>query len=142
MYDDANRLIEVTYNEYKINYIYDDNGNMIRTTSADLDTEGPTADSITNSGSPTTGSAFKVYANNVVDAGSAIDKVVFPTWTVKNGQNDLIWHEGTYLGNGKWGVTINIGDHNNETGEYIVHIYGYDKAGNNRALGSTKVVVL
>ena len=64
-------------------------------------------------------------------------KVQFPTWTEKNGQDDLVsewWNnskvKGTISGNT---VTfrVNASDHNNEGGKYITHIYAYDKIGNN-----------
>lgn len=58
-----------------------------------------------------------------------IKKVMFPTWTTNNNQDDLIWHEGTVSGNTAkcW---IGIENHNNEYGEYTTHIYAYDTVGN------------
>ena len=50
----------------------------------------------------------------------------FPTWTEKNGQDDLIWYTGTVIGqNGK--ITIDVSKHNYEGGKYITHVYAYDK---------------
>ena len=52
----------------------------------------------------------------------------FPTWTSKNGQDDLIWHDGTVCNNY---ITcyINASDHNNEQDGFITHIYVNDKLG-------------
>lgn len=58
-----------------------------------------------------------------------IDKVLFPTWTEKDDQDDLIWHTGT-VKNGIATVRISISDHNNENGKYNTHIYAYDKENN------------
>ncbi len=56
--------------------------------------------------------------------------VAFPTWTESNGQDDLIWHSGTI----KYGTvaecTIDLNTHNKESGNYITHVYAYDKNGN------------
>ena len=50
----------------------------------------------------------------------------YPTWTNNNGQDDLIWHKATSTTshNSTCGYyRITKGEHKNETGEYIVHIY-------------------
>ena len=60
--------------------------------------------------------------------GVGIARVLFPTWTEKKGQDDIIWYEGEY--NGRWICHVNISDHKNEQGTYITHIYAYDNAGN------------
>lgn len=75
---------------------------------------------------------------NVNDA-SGIDRVMFPSWTKYNGQDDLIGNDGswpyqnalrgTVTGN-RASFRVNRKDHNNEMGEYITHIYAYDKYGN------------
>jgi hypothetical protein len=63
-----------------------------------------------------------------------IDKVVFPTWTVLNDQDDLAnnfmnTQKGTKNGD-TYTFTVNASDHNNEVGQYITHIYAFDKGGN------------
>ena len=76
----------------------------------------------------------------------AVDRVQFPTWTEKNGQDDLQsdWTvnraaSGTINGNT---VTyrVNASDHNDETGNYVTHIYAYDKSGNVSSYGKVIVV--
>ncbi len=56
--------------------------------------------------------------------------VAFPTWTAANGQDDIIWHQGSV----KYGTvaecTIDLNTHNKESGSYITHIYAYDINGN------------
>lgn len=65
-----------------------------------------------------------------------VTSVKMPTWTSANGQDDLIWHDAAVSGNVAT-CTINISDHNKETGEYITHVYVYDKAGNYATTGTT-----
>ncbi|MGN1193994.1 MAG: GBS Bsp-like repeat-containing protein, partial [Acutalibacteraceae bacterium] len=63
-----------------------------------------------------------------------VTKVMFPTWTTYDGQDDLIWAEGTLTGNTAK-VWISVESHNNECGEYITHIYAYDAVGNESTSG-------
>lgn len=58
-----------------------------------------------------------------------VTSVTMPTWTEANGQDDLVWHEATINGNTAT-CTINISDHNGESGVYITHIYAYDDVQN------------
>lgn len=83
---------------------------------------------------------YTIEIGNLKDP-SGVASVKFPTWTSKNGQDDLKWHEGTYLGNGTWRVVINKSEHKNESGEYITHIYGYDGAGNRKLLKEVKTTM-
>ncbi len=58
-----------------------------------------------------------------------VTKVTMPTWTLKNGQDDLVWHTAAISGNTAT-FHVGIGDHNLESGDYLTHIYAYDAAGN------------
>lgn len=85
--------------------------------------------------------SFRGYTiKAIVSDPLGIERVQFPTWTLKNGQDDIIddWGmneaaSGTIVGNT---VTyrVNTSEHNNETGMYKTHIYAYDKLGNFTAL--------
>ena len=55
-------------------------------------------------------------------------RVQMPTWTVNNGQDDIVWHEAE-LKNGVATFTVNRKNHNFEYGDYITHIYAYDREG-------------
>ncbi len=63
-----------------------------------------------------------------------ISSVSFPTWTSENGQDDIIWYEGTIDGNTA-SCSISISNHNSERGLYNTHIYAYDIWGNSGFLG-------
>lgn len=65
-----------------------------------------------------------------VDTAWGVKAIQFPSWTVKNGQDDLIWHEGT-ISNGKSTYRVLAKDHGNaRCEEYITHIYVWDDSGN------------
>ena len=80
----------------------------------------------------------------VTDNGS-VKRVSFPTWTVKNGQDDLAANfMATQLGTksgDRYTFRVNASSHNNETGTYVTHIYAEDRAGNvtNMALPAVEV---
>lgn len=63
-----------------------------------------------------------------------ISKVVFPSWTALNDQDDLadnFMNTQTGTKNGDtYTFRVNASDHNNELGQYITHIYAIDKGGN------------
>ncbi len=66
-----------------------------------------------------------------------VTRVAFPTWTVRNGQDDLqtpwpVGEQWSQRGDGTatYVIKINASDHNFEEGYYTTHIYAYDAAGN------------
>ena len=67
--------------------------------------------------------------NCTVTDNYGIDKVMFPTWTDYNNQDDIIWYEGVLKDN-RASCTIDISEHNNEHINYTTHIYAYDIHGN------------
>jgi len=79
----------------------------------------------------------------------ALDRVAFPTWTVNNGQDDIIdnWENnpkalGT-ISNGKATYRVSTVDHNLEQNcEYRTYIYAWDKAGNQASVGNIAYPVL
>lgn len=70
------------------------------------------------------------YTMNVVfNAPNGVSRVAFPTWTIENGQDDLLWMDGEIRGNTA-SYTVDIKDHNFELGLYVTHVYVYDSVGN------------
>ena len=79
-----------------------------------------------------------------------VNRVVFPTWTVLNDQDDIAaeWWDvnhtatrGTRNGD-TWTFHVNIADHNNERGTYLTHIYAYDDAGNRSCFAPYDAIVV
>ncbi|MBJ8325318.1 GBS Bsp-like repeat-containing protein [Streptococcus pacificus] len=64
---------------------------------------------------------YTVRVNNVP---MAINGIVVPVWTSKNGQDDIKWYEGKKIADGEYLATILLGNHNLEEGFYNVHVYG------------------
>lgn len=74
-----------------------------------------------------------------------VSKVQFPTWTEKNGQDDIVsdWRNSskckgtvTKLSDGRYQAvhTEKLSEHNNERGAYITHIYAFDQYGREKKL--------
>ena len=78
---------------------------------------------------------------------SGIDRVQFPTWTTANGQDDLVndWVNNAAVRGIIEGemVTFRVkdSDHNFEKGEYITHIYAYDKFGNATSYAADPIIL-
>lgn len=98
----------------------------------EADTEKPVISNVVVSDVSTLGYTITC----TVTDNTGIDRVQFPTWTLKNDQDDiqLDWGtsekaRGTINGNT---VTFRVNDseHNYEKGTYITHIYAYDTFGN------------
>ena len=76
-----------------------------------------------------------------------VDRVQFPTWTQKDGQDDIIqdWGTNAAASGARNGDTytyqVNIADHNNESGLYNTHIYAYDKYGNSSTVSINSIEV-
>ncbi len=89
-------------------------------------------------------SISNVYVSNVTKDGyrvnctvsdnCAVTSVRFPTWTATNGQDDIVWHDGTISGNTAY-YDVKVSEHNNEYDNYSTHIYVYDAAGNSVSSG-------
>ncbi|MEK4046902.1 GBS Bsp-like repeat-containing protein [Paenibacillus sp. FSL H8-0048] len=74
---------------------------------------------------------------------SNVATVRFPTWTEKNGHDDIEepWIEGERLSSTSWRIRIPYYKHNNEIGAYSTHVYSYDAYGNSRIIGMLSVDV-
>lgn len=92
---------------------------------------GPTVTNVEVSNVSSAG--YTITCNVTADVG--VSRVQFPTWTEKDGQDDIAseWGtnpkvKGTISGNT---VTfrVNTSEHNREVGKYITHLYAYDSFG-------------
>ena len=71
-------------------------------------------------------SGYRVTAK--INAPSGVSKVLMPTWTNANGQDDLVWHQASVSGNTA-SFYVPVSAHKGESGAYITHIYVYDRQG-------------
>ena len=83
---------------------------------------------------------FDVHITNVSGGDKAIQGVSVPVWTVKDGQDDFVWHQADRQSDGSYKVRINVSDHKAEAGEYIVHLY-YVQDGKMVGIGGTSTTV-
>ena len=124
----------VTIEEYNYGYNGNYNTRQVSNVSGYIHIKDLTVDNqpptITNAKiSDITKDGYTVICN--ISDNIGVSRVEFPTWTPdNNGQDDLIWHQGTINGNTA-SCKIKIGEHNNETNcYYVTHIYAWDAAGN------------
>lgn len=125
-------FVDVNYSEhakdakyyYNHFYVYDAAGNYTVSIYDYIDTEAPT---ISNVKITNYADSYLITCNVYDNIG--ITSVSFPTWTHSNGQDDLIWYEGTLNGNVA-SCRIYKSNHKNESGKYETDIYAYDALGN------------
>lgn len=71
-----------------------------------------------------------------------IARISFPTWTVKGGQDDLLWRDNTSWDGTTARFHVKVSDHGNQRGcNYITHIYAWDEAGNVKSVGAPTTFV-
>ena len=66
-----------------------------------------------------------------------IRTVQVPTWSDKDGQDDIRWYEATRQANGDYKVSVKASDHKNSTGKYHVHLYYIQNDGSRVGVGTT-----
>lgn len=113
-------------------YDYSGNSALLGTTTVNLISMG---DSIPNgiSVSKIAYDKYKVYAKGYY---SNYKNFLFSTWSVNGGQDDIKWYEGTRQTDGSFAYTVNIEDHNYDTGNYSAHVYAVNKTtGKQEGLG-------
>ena len=67
--------------------------------------------------------------------------VQVPTWSDKDGQDDIRWYEATRQANGDYKVSVKASDHKNSTGKYHVHLYYIQNDGSLIGVGGTSTEV-
>ena len=64
-----------------------------------------------------------------------------PTWSDKDGQDDIRWYEATRQANGEYKVSVKASDHKKSTGKYHVHLYYIQNDGSRVGAGTTTTEV-
>ncbi len=60
----------------------------------------------------------------ISDVPNYFNGITVPTWTNINNQDDIKWYEGVRQSDGSYKVSVDISNHNYETGLYLLHSYG------------------
>ena len=81
---------------------------------------------------------FDAVVRDIV-APLGVKEVLVPSWSLANGQDDLIWHKAAKQMDGSYRVTIKAVDHKGEAGNYRADAYVVDRT-NKRHYISEKVV--
>ena len=84
-----------------------------------------------------TGSYDVVISNLIAPRG--FKEVLVPTWSEKNGQDDIIWYKATKQANGDYKVTVRSNNHKGDSGLYNSHVYLVDNDGKYIGLGGKSV---
>ena len=78
---------------------------------------------------------YDLRATNVAIIGN-MQQVQFAVWSEHNGQNDLIWYDGSRQADGSWTATADVRRHR-YTGRYHVHVWGNRADGSRVFVGAT-----
>ena len=87
----------------------------------------------------TTGSYDVVISNLIAPRG--FKEVLVPTWSEKNGQDDIIWYKAAKQANGDYKVTVRSSNHKGDSGLYNSHVYLVDNDGKFIGLGGKQVTL-
>ena len=99
----------------------------------------PTGNLIIQNNNKDTGT-FDVIIKDVYSP-KGVRTVQVPTWSDKDGQDDIRWYEATRQSNGDYKVSVKASDHKNSTGKYHVHLYYIQNDGSRVGVGSTTTEV-
>ena len=81
---------------------------------------------------------FDAVVRNI-SAPNGVKEVLVPSWSLVNGQDDLIWHKATRQSDGSYRVTIKSNEHKNSLGNYRADLYIVDNT--NKRYYVTETVV-
>ena len=122
-------------------YIVDDSNNRhyISEKVVDVRQSRPTASLTIENNNVSTGS-FDAVIRNVV-APTGVKEILVPSWSLENGQDDLVWHKANRQADGSYRVTIKASDHKNSLGNYRADLYVVDNDNNRHYVTETIVTV-
>ena len=119
-------------------YIQNDGSQIgVRGTQTKVTLADPKADLAITGLNNATGSYDLVISNLVAPRG--FKEVLVPTWSEKNGQDDIIWYKAAKQANGDYKVTVRSSNHKGDSGLYNSHVYLVDNDGKFIGLGGKQV---
>ena len=104
-----------------------------------VESQYPKADLAITGLNNATGSYDFVISNLVAPRG--FKEVLVPTWSEKNGQDDIIWYKAAKQSNGDYKVTVRSSNHKGDSGLYNSHVYLVDNDGKFIGLGGKQVTL-
>ena len=128
--------------QYQVHVHYLDQNNRRRyvtETVVEVQKTTPTATITIQNNNKDTGT-FDVIIKDVYSP-KGVRTVQVPTWSDKDGQDDIRWYEATRQANGDYKVSVKASDHKNSTGKYHVHLYYIQNDGSRVGAGTTTTEV-
>ena len=104
-----------------------------------VESQNPRADLAITGLNNATGSYDLVISNLIVPRG--FKEVLVPSWSEKNGQDDIIWYKAAKQVNGDYKVTVRSSNHKGDSGLYNSHVYLVDNDGKFIGLGGKQVTL-
>ena len=104
-----------------------------------VESQNPRADLAITGLNNATGSYDLVISNLIAPRG--FKEVLVPTWSEKNGQDDIIWYKAAKQANGDYKVTVRSSNHKGDSGLYNSHVYLVDNDGKFIGLGGKQVTL-
>lgn len=83
---------------------------------------------------------FDAVIRNIVSP-NGVKEVLVPSWSLVNGQDDLVWHKASRQSDGSYRVTIKTSEHKNSLGNYRADVYIVDNANKHHYVTETIVDV-
>ena len=131
-----------TLGQYQVHVHYldqNDRRRYVTETVVEVQKTSPTGTITIQNNNKETGT-FDVIISNVYSP-KGVRAVQVPTWSDKDGQDDIRWYEATRQANGEYKVSVKASDHKNSTGKYHVHLYYIQNDGSRVGAGTTTTEV-
>ena len=131
-----------TLGQYQVHVHYldqNDRRRYVTETVVEVQKTSPTGTITIQNNNKETGT-FDVIISNVYSP-KGVRAVQVPTWSDKDGQDDIRWYEATRQANGDYKVSVKASDHKNSTGKYHVHLYYIQNDGSRVGAGTTTTEV-
>ena len=130
---------EGKYNVHVYYVDHDNQRNYITETTAEVRQARRSGTIVIQNNNKDTGT-FDVIIKDVYSP-KGVRTVQVPTWSDKDGQDDIRWYEATRQANGDYKVSVKASDHKNSTGKYHVHLYYIQNDGSRVGAGTTTTEV-
>ena len=131
-----------TLGQYQVHVHYldqNDRRRYVTETVVEVQKTSPTGTITIQNNNKETGT-FDVIISNVYSP-KGVRAVQVPTWSDKDGQDDIRWYEATRQADGTYKVSVQASNHKNSTGTYHVHLYYVQNDNSRVGIGATTVQV-
>ena len=128
--------------EYNVHLYFVNNADQLQgagSTKTVVDRAQPKGKITIQNNNPQTGE-FDIVVSDIV-APDGLKAVYLPTWSVANDQDDVQWYTAERRADGTYFKHVSYRNHKNSLGEYNVHLYFVNDAGQLQGAGSAKTVV-